>query len=205
SVARPCRVGRTARRRLGLRLVAADRRRGVRPGPPCGQPDPGSGQPARAARQRCGPVGGPRLPGPDHRSEQPWRAEHQMGPQPDLRGLMSGGIGPVRRRYGAHPAHLVVLLAGFVVAGLALTVLLGERPREVGQWLVGSAVLHDAVLVPAYIGVDAALVALSRRRPGRVPWLNHIRMPAALSGMLLLIWSPEILRRATFFRHQTGR
>jgi hypothetical protein len=118
---------------------------------------------------------------------------------------MAGDLGPVRRRYGAHPAHLLVLLAGFAVAGLALHVLLGERPRDVGQWLVGSAVLHDAVLVPAYIGLDAALVALSRRRPGRVFWLNHVRMPAALSGMLLLIWSPEILRKATFFRHQTGR
>jgi hypothetical protein len=111
----------------------------------------------------------------------------------------------VRRRYGAHPAHLVVLLAGFAIAGLALRMLLGERSRDVGQWLVGSAVLHDAVLVPAYIGLDAALVALWRRRPGRVPWLNHVRLPAAFSGLLLLVWSPEILRRATSFSHQSGR
>jgi len=114
-------------------------------------------------------------------------------------------LAPVRRRYGAHPAHLLLLLAGFVVAALALKVLLGERPRDVGQWLVGSAVVHDAVLVPAYIGADAVLVALWRRRPGRVAWLNHVRVPAALSGMLLLIWSPEILRRATSFQRQTGR
>ena len=111
----------------------------------------------------------------------------------------------VRRRYGAHPLHLVLLLAGFAIAALALKVLLAERPREVGQWLVGSAVLHDALLVPAYIALDAALVALWRRRPGRVAWLNFVRVPAAGSGLLFLIWSPEILRKATSFQHQTGR
>jgi hypothetical protein len=110
-----------------------------------------------------------------------------------------------RRRYGAHPAHLVAVLVGFVVAALALHVLLGERRRDVGGWLVGSAVAHDALLVPAYIGLDALLVALWRRRPGRVPWLNHVRMPAAFSGLLLVIWSPEILRKAQSFQHQTGR
>jgi hypothetical protein len=118
---------------------------------------------------------------------------------------MSRLLTRARRGYGAHPAHLLVLLAGFVVAGLAFTVLLGVRTRDVGQWFVGSAVLHDALLVPAYIGLDAVLVALWRRHPGRVPWLNPVRMPAAFCGMLLLIWSPEILRRATFFAHQTGR
>jgi len=118
---------------------------------------------------------------------------------------MSRVLTETRRRYGAHPAHLLVLLAGFAIAGLALKVLLGFRTRDVGQWFVGSAVLHDTVLVPAYIGVDAALVAVWRRHPGRVPWLNHVRIPAAFSGMLLLIWSPEILRKATFFQHQTGR
>jgi hypothetical protein len=110
-----------------------------------------------------------------------------------------------RRGYGAHPAHLVLQLAGFAVAAAALHVLLGDRGREVTTWLVGSAVAHDALLVPAYIGADAALVALWRRRPGRVPWLNHVRMPAAFSGLLLLVWSPEILRKATSFQHQTGR
>jgi hypothetical protein len=118
---------------------------------------------------------------------------------------MSRMVRETRRRYGAHPAHLAVLLAGFAVASLALKVLLGFRTRDVGQWFVGSAVLHDAALVPTYIGLDATLVALWRRHPGRVPWLNHVRIPAAFSGMLLLIWAPEIARKATFFHHQTGR
>jgi hypothetical protein len=118
---------------------------------------------------------------------------------------MAPSVDTARRRYGAHPAHLVVLLAGFVVAALALHVLLGERRWDVGQWFLGSAVLHDAVLVPAYIGADAALVAWWRRRPGRVPWLNHVRIPAAFSGLVLLVYSPEILRKADAFQYRTGR
>jgi hypothetical protein len=111
----------------------------------------------------------------------------------------------VRRRYGAHPAHLAALTAGFVIAALALHVLLAERSLDVGKWLVGSAVVHDAVLVPAYIGLDATLVAVWRRRPGQVPWLNYVRFPAALSAVAFLVYSPIILRKAESFQYATGR
>jgi hypothetical protein len=110
-----------------------------------------------------------------------------------------------RRRYGAHPAHLAVLSAGFLLAALALHALLAERGWAVGQWLVGSAVLHDAVLVPAYIGLDATLVAVWRARPGRTPWLNHVRYPAAISAVLFGVYAPLILRKARSFRYATGR
>jgi hypothetical protein len=111
----------------------------------------------------------------------------------------------VRRRYGAHPAHLGALAVGFAIAALALHVLLAERRWDVGAWLVGSAVLHDAVLVPAYIAADATLVAVWRRRPGRVPWLNYVRFPAAISAVAFLVYSPLILRRAQSFSYATGR
>ncbi|HWR46685.1 MAG TPA: hypothetical protein VN327_03545, partial [Pseudonocardiaceae bacterium] len=66
-------------------------------------------------------------------------------------------------------------------------------------WFVGSAVVHDLVLFPLYAGIDAALVMLLRRRPGwatvaGVRWLNYLRVPAVISGLLLLVWSPLILR-----------
>lgn len=111
----------------------------------------------------------------------------------------------VGRIYGAHPVHLAVLLAGFVVAALALGQLLDERPVAVGTWLVGAAVLHDGVFVLGYIAADALLVALWRRRPGRVAWLNFVRVPAAVSGILLLAFYPVIARQATSFEGKTGR
>jgi hypothetical protein len=111
----------------------------------------------------------------------------------------------LRRRYGAHPAHGIVLVLSGVPAGLALGQLLSERPREVATWLAGGAALHDGVLLPAYVAVDAAAVALWRRRPGRVAWLNFVRVPAAVSGLLLLIFSPVILGKAASFEQKTGR
>jgi hypothetical protein len=110
-----------------------------------------------------------------------------------------------RRQYGAHPAHALLLLASFVPAALALTQLLDERRIDVAKWLVGSAVLHDALLLPAYVLVDAAAVALWRRHPGPVAWLNFVRVPGAVSGMLFLVYSPEILGKAESFQQKTGR
>ena len=110
-----------------------------------------------------------------------------------------------RRLYGEHPAHALVLLLSLVPAALALSQLLDERRIDVAKWLVGSAVLHDAVLLPAYVVLDGAAVALWRRHPGPVAWLNFVRIPAAVSGMLLLVYSPEILGKAESFEAKTGR
>ena len=111
----------------------------------------------------------------------------------------------LRRHYGAHPAHALVLLLSFVPAAFALRQLLDQRTIDVGKWLVGSAVLHDAVLLPAYVALDAAAVTLWRRRPGRVAWLNFVRIPLAISALLFGMFSPEILRKAASFQPNTGR
>jgi hypothetical protein len=102
----------------------------------------------------------------------------------------------VTRREGV---QLLALLASFVVAGYAAVRLLTGDVRGTGTWFVGSAVVHDLVLFPLYAGIDAALVLLLRRRPewatvAGVRWLNYLRVPAVISGLLLLVWSPLILR-----------
>ena len=107
------------------------------------------------------------------------------------------------------PVALLALLASFVVAGYAGVRLLSGNPVGVGAWFVGSAVVHDLVLFPLYAGVDTALVTLLRRRPGLatvvgVPWLNHLRVPVVVSGVLLLVWSPLILRVPTAYQEASG-
>src|ERR1700710_2331109 len=88
---------------------------------------------------------------------------------------------------------------------MAIRPLLAERPVPVAEWFASGAILHDAVLVPAYVALDSLLVALWRRIPGRVSWLNFVRIPAAVSAILLLIWYPLIASKAESFQHQTGR
>ncbi len=100
--------------------------------------------------------------------------------------------------YGAHPAHLVSLLVSFLVAGYAALQVLPSNPVGIAVWFVGAAVLHDLVLVPAYVAVDRVLHG-RRQEPAAAgatprPWVNYVRVPLALSGLLLLVFSPAILR-----------
>ena len=105
--------------------------------------------------------------------------------------------------------QLLALLASFTIAGYAAIRLLAGNPVGIGAWFVGSAVVHDLVLFPCYAGLDAVLVMLLRHRPrlatvGGVRWLNYWRGPALVSGLLLLVWSPLILRLPTEFHAASG-
>jgi len=102
------------------------------------------------------------------------------------------------RRYGASPAHLAGHLALFAVAFWAISTMLDMRAA--GNWilwLVAAAVLHDILFLPAYAALDRVAVrALSGRRRPRVSLVNHVRVPAAVAGVLLLVSFPLILERA---------
>jgi len=103
-----------------------------------------------------------------------------------------------REKYGAGPVHLAAILASFAVAayGLSRALDLASNPDRILLWLGGSIVAHDLVLVPIYtlIGVIAASVMLGRGRPSRlrIAALNHLRLPALGSGLLVLIWYPLV-------------
>jgi hypothetical protein len=103
-----------------------------------------------------------------------------------------------RDRYGAGPFHLVAILAGFGVAAYALerALELTSNPDRIVIWLGGSIVAHDLLLFPLYALAGAMLAAvLLSRRPRdrlRIAVLNHLRAPALLSGLLLLVWYPLV-------------
>jgi hypothetical protein len=123
-----------------------------------------------------------------------------------------------RRRYGAGPLHLLGLIASFAIAGAAV---IGwfQRPRDVKtvlEWFFAAIVLHDLVAVPiyslldriAFAGVrrrarresDAGTVAAgphrvrASRRPARsgVNPAPYLRVPALLSGLLLVVFFPVV-------------
>ncbi|MER6620430.1 hypothetical protein [Streptomyces sp. NPDC000931] len=82
-----------------------------------------------------------------------------------------------------------VLLCSFVLCAYAGVRLLEGDWVMVALWFVGAAVIHDLVLVPLYAAADRVLVKGAGRRRG---WVNYVRVPAALSGLLLLVWFPLI-------------
>ena len=109
--------------------------------------------------------------------------------------------GRFKQRYGAGPWHLLAHVIAFAIAAFALVQLLDEK-RWVNflGWFLAAAVLHDLVFLPLYSVVDrvvhGALAGVLGRRshsPRRVPIVNFVRVPALISGVLLLVYFPLIL------------
>ncbi len=110
------------------------------------------------------------------------------------------------RWYGAGPLHLLSLLACFGLAGYAAAQLVSARPLSVAVWFLGAVIGHDLLLVPLYALADRSAVAvILHRAPGlpAVAWINYVRVPAALSGLLLLVWFPLILRLTAAYHAST--
>lgn len=115
----------------------------------------------------------------------------------------------LRRWYGEGLLHLLLMLASFALAGYAAVRLTSGDWLAVVLWFVGAALLHDLVLVPLYSLADRALRAgpgawagavTGRRRGGTL----FVRVPALLSGLLLLVWFPLITRQVGHYSSYTG-
>ncbi|MFF7266273.1 hypothetical protein ACFZCL_39235 [Streptomyces sp. NPDC008159] len=104
------------------------------------------------------------------------------------------------------PLQLLLLTCSFALAGYAGVRLLADDWFGVALWFVGAAVVHDLVLLPLYAAADRALIraadtagpragAADTPPPGRRARVMYVRVPAALSGLLLLVWFPLISGR----------
>lgn len=90
-----------------------------------------------------------------------------------------------------NPFEILLLACSFALAAYAGLRLFAGDWSGVALWLVGAALLHDLVLLPLYSLADrAALRGLGA--VGRREWAMYVRVPAALSGLLLLVWFPLI-------------
>jgi hypothetical protein len=104
-----------------------------------------------------------------------------------------------RGAYGASPLHLLAVIASFAVAGYAFFRIF-DTPTALGflVWFGAAIVAHDLIAFPFYSLLN--LIATSslggtggRDSELRVPALNHLRVPALLSGLALLFFFPLIL------------
>ena len=94
----------------------------------------------------------------------------------------------LRRAYGDGPLHLLAHLAALALAAYAFTrIFAGAQPWNVVLWFAGALVLHDAIAFPLYTALDR----LAQRRRGRA--VNYVRVPALLSALSLIVFSPLIL------------
>lgn len=122
-------------------------------------------------------------------------AEREAGTEASGR----GGLGRFRYEYGAQPLHLLATLFSLALISYAL-LRISEIPgsTRILLWLLLAALLHDLVALPAY----SVLLRLSRgaatraftSRAAAIGALNHVRVPAGLSLLLLLVYLPLVLR-----------
>jgi len=100
-----------------------------------------------------------------------------------------------REAYGAGPLHLIAVIASLALAGYAL-VEIAERPApfNFAIWFGLAIVAHDLIAFPLYslLGAIAGRALLPAGEAGRLA-LNHVRVPALLSGLSLVVWFPLIL------------
>lgn len=102
------------------------------------------------------------------------------------------------------PRQLLLLACSFALVGYAGARLLEGDWFGVALWFVGAAVLHDLVLLPLYAMADRTAVR-ALGAVGRREWAMYVRVPAVLSGLLLLVWFPLISGQvAGRYRSATG-
>jgi hypothetical protein len=101
------------------------------------------------------------------------------------------------------PFQLLLLGCSFALAGYAGVRLLEGDWFGVALWFVGAALLHDLVLLPLYAACDRAVVR-GLGAAGHREWVMYVRVPAALSGLLLLVWFPLIAGTVERYRSVTG-
>lgn len=113
---------------------------------------------------------------------------------------------PVRRRpVIGSPFQILLLACSFALAAYAGVRLLADDWFGVVLWWVGAALLHDLVLLPLYAVADRAVVQ-GLGATGHRHWAMYVRVPAAFSGLLLLVWFPLISGRVDLrYRSATGR
>lgn len=107
------------------------------------------------------------------------------------------------RLYGSSPAHLLLAGGAFLVTAYAvLRIFEKQGPIAFSKWFVGAILSHDLIALPIYTVVLVGLIfavggrAAREGRPisrARLIVLNHLRVPAALSLLALVVFFPLIL------------
>lgn len=120
-----------------------------------------------------------------------------------------------RKLYGAHPLHLLLMLAAFSLLGYVVVTATpsalwkpeGAWWQSIAIWFIAAFIAHDLVLFPVYALVDRIL-GPGRRQRHREPTImarNYLRVPALGSGLLLLIFFPGIIKQgAQLYFDDTG-
>lgn len=110
----------------------------------------------------------------------------------------AGRLERFRYEYGATPLHLIAVIASLSLAGYGFLRIF-ENPSTGGVllWLGAAVVLHDFIALPFYsallrVAERVTIGAAARPSHFALLTLNHIRIPAGFSLLLLLVSFPLV-------------
>lgn len=113
-----------------------------------------------------------------------------------------------RRAYGASPLHLLALVASLAIAGYIALSWLALGAGSIARWFLIALIAHELILLPLYTLLDwiafGGESGRARAARARVNYIPFIRVPALLSGLLLLVFAPEILALGPWYRLLSG-
>lgn len=101
------------------------------------------------------------------------------------------------RNHELGPGRIAIYLFGFGLALYAAWRLVPHNPVGLMIWFGLAIIGHDLILLPLY-GLADHGVLTALRRFGLTRWIGHLRVPAFMSGVLLLIFLPQILESGTY-------
>jgi len=116
-------------------------------------------------------------------------------------------VNVVRRAYGSGPFHFVAVVVCLAISGYAITRLAGaNKPALIAIWFLAALLGHDFFLYPVYTVLDR-LAARGQGLGGtnRAAWINFVRVPVLITGLVFLVSFPLILGvNAKTYRNASG-
>ncbi len=115
--------------------------------------------------------------------------------------------------YGAHPLHLLVLLAALALGGYTLHTVglesLFNRSvwwQSIAVWFVVAIIAHDLILFPLYALADRLVSKPRFRADGLanrsgIPPTNYLRIPTLAAGLLFMLFWPGIIEQGSVSYH----
>jgi len=113
----------------------------------------------------------------------------------------------LRKVYGSGPLHFVAVVVCFLISGYAILRLAdATKPVLLALWFLGALLLHDFLFYPMYTPLDrAAARGQGLSDTDRSSWINFVRVPVLLTGLVFLVWFPLILGvNAKTYRDASG-
>lgn len=127
---------------------------------------------------------------------------------------MTSPVSRFSRFHGSHPAHLLLVTAGFVVVAAVIATMTPAalwNPRSwwqsIAVWFVVAIIAHDLIAFPVYALADRISHRTTcARSASPIRLINYVRLPSMAAALTFLIFLPGIIEQGgSAYQAATGQ